>query len=99
MAKVFGEVFRMLRPGGRFLIWDAVIPVRLDPVKEIVAFGLTVRLPDREVTTGYGTRWPEEEKNPAYYVGLAEDAGFVVGSGWEKDRVWFRELRKGRPHA
>lgn len=92
--KVFSEAFRVLAPGGRLLIWAAVLPRRLDEERDIVAFHLLVRLPEEEVSTGYCTRWPEQELDLAYYVRLAEDAGFeVVGSG-EKDRVFFLELRK-----
>ena len=94
LEQVFSELFRVLRYGGHFLIWDAVIPRRFDPVKETVAFRLKVRLPDQEVSTGYGTKWPDEERNPAYYVGLAEATDFVVRPGWRRNRMWFLELRK-----
>ena len=91
---VFHETSRVLGPGGRFLIWDAVIPTCLDPEKEIVAFHLKVELPDREISTGYGTRWPAEETNLAYYVSIAESAGFAVRSQEDRGAHFMLELTK-----
>lgn len=92
--RVFQEVYRVLRPGGRFLIWDGVLPTRPDTEKEIVAFHILVKLPDRDVSTGYGARWPAEEKNLAYYAQLAESQGFEVATKEERERVFFLELHK-----
>ncbi len=33
--KIFREVFRVLKSGGQFLIWDVIIPQRLDDDKDI----------------------------------------------------------------
>ena len=52
-ARVLGEVYRVLQPGGRCLIWDAVLPSRPDAGKDVVAFPLEVRLPDWTVQTGF----------------------------------------------
>jgi len=93
-AKVFSEVFRVLKPGGRFLIWDAIVPQPLDEDKNIAAFGLLVKLPNEEIETGYGNLWPGEEHDVPYYVRLAENAGYNVVAQRQKDRVFRLELRK-----
>jgi ubiquinone/menaquinone biosynthesis C-methylase UbiE len=84
--KVFREVHRVLAPGGRFLVWDVVLPAEHDEGKEIAVFPLRIRLPDKEVETGYGTHWPERDQNLAHYVRIAEAAGFEVKQSQEKGR-------------
>lgn len=76
--KIFNEVFRVLAPGGRFLIWDTDIPTRPDTEKDVVALMLTIKLPDKEIHIGYGTGWPLQEKNAAHYTQLAQDVGFEI---------------------
>jgi hypothetical protein len=92
-AQVFAEAYRVLCPGGRFLIWDAVIPTRPDTDKEIVAFPLTVCLPGREIKTGYGTKWPGEEKNLAYYIKIAAAVGFEVVRQKARGAIFSIELK------
>ncbi|MGD8968224.1 MAG: class I SAM-dependent methyltransferase [Anaerolineae bacterium] len=91
---VFGEAYRVLVPGGRFLIWDAVLPTRPDTDKDVVAVMLTVKLPGREIETGYGTPWPSEERSSAYYAQSAQNAGFDVVAQRPMDRLFYLELRK-----
>jgi ribosomal protein S18 acetylase RimI-like enzyme/ubiquinone/menaquinone biosynthesis C-methylase UbiE len=75
--RVFAEVFRILEPGGRFLIWDAVMPPRSDEKKDIAVFPISVELPGgKEVSTRYGVRWPTEGRDAACYKQLATSAGF-----------------------
>ncbi len=92
--KVFEEAARVLSQGGRFLIWDALIPVRTDPTKLVAAFPLTIKLPKETVKTGYGTPWPDRAYDAAYYAGLAEKAGFKVAMRQETGRTFYLELRK-----
>ncbi|MCP4538784.1 MAG: methyltransferase domain-containing protein [Chloroflexi bacterium] len=95
--KIFSEVFRVLAPEGQFFIWDVILSPRPDEVdekKEIAAFPLLIKLPDKEISTGYGARWPEKKQDLAYYVRLAEKAGFKVVTQKEHDRALFLQLQK-----
>jgi len=92
--KVFKEVFRVLDSGGRFLIWDLEIPQCLDESKEIVAAFLKIKLPDREIQTGYGTRWPEKPKGISHYQNMVEKTGFVFVNQVVNGHVIQMELKK-----
>ena len=93
--KVFSEVYRVLTEGGRFLIWDAILPHRKKADKDIAVFTLAVKLGEEEVVeTGYGTLWPEEGRRPSYYVKLAREAGFEVALKKEQGQRLFLALRK-----
>jgi SAM-dependent methyltransferase len=95
--RVFREISRVLAPGGSFLIWDVLYPVRHDPTKDIALVPLTVKLPDREIRTVYGGAWPDEGRELSHYVGLAEKTGFEIVTKELNGRVFFLELRKPAP--
>jgi ubiquinone/menaquinone biosynthesis C-methylase UbiE len=92
--QVFKEVYRVLVDGGRFLVWDIAVPERIDPAKDLAVFRLRVRLPAREVNTGYGMFWPEKAQDIPYYRALAERTGFRVARQERSGRTFFLELRK-----
>jgi len=92
--KIFKEVFRVLVSEGRFLIWDVDLPQSLDEEKDIVAFHLNIKLPEREIETGYGTKWPEQRQGLPYYKEIAERVGLTVSDHKESGQVFYLELRK-----
>jgi ubiquinone/menaquinone biosynthesis C-methylase UbiE len=93
--KVFQEIRRVLAPGGRFLVWDVILPKKIEKDKDIAAFPFLFHLPGgKEVQTGYGVHWAPSLHDLAYYVRLAEKAGFKVVKRSEAGRTFYLELRK-----
>jgi SAM-dependent methyltransferase len=95
--KVLQEVNRVLTPGGRVLIWDAVFGPR--PSEDTIAgrVPLVIKLPEQEVETYYGVRWPSEPHDLDYYKRLGEETGFEIGENRLVDKWFFLELKKPIP--
>ena len=80
--------------GGQFLIWDVSVPQRPEGEKRNYLVLVMVTVKDREVDTGYGQSWPEEEHDLAFYSDLAEKSGFQVMERRADGQTFFLQLQK-----
>jgi SAM-dependent methyltransferase len=95
-AKVLAEIHRVLRPGGRALVWDPVFPKKTSPNQVYVLFPLHVKLPSgKDVNTGYGVKLAEREgRGAAELLEPAKAAGFEVLQQKDDKGWYFVELKK-----
>ena len=93
-AKVFQEIHRVLKPGGRLLVWDPVFPRKDDPDRVAILFPLRITLPRTVVNTGYGVPF-REGQGADHFVGLAKTAGFRIVSRKDEQGWFMLEMKKG----
>ncbi len=91
--KVFQELYRVLKAGGRMLVWDPIFPAKVDEKYTSILFPLSVQLPQAKINTGYGVRIAAGQGS-AHFVDLAKAAGFQVVSAKDETGWFFLELKK-----
>jgi ubiquinone/menaquinone biosynthesis C-methylase UbiE len=90
--KVFKEVHRVLKDYGKFLVWDAKIPNKSADYDIFVA-RLKVRLPNKEIETGYGIKW-DKLQTIEYFKELAQKTKFKVIKEWSEGEIFYLEMEK-----
>ena len=83
---IWKEIYRVLKPGGKLLIWDLTVPPYPQGGEEFFVVPLTVLLPNGEkIETNFGCPWAGYQQTVDDYLQLAERTGFRVlacqGSG------------------
>jgi len=94
-GKVFGEIRRVLGPGGRLLIWDVTFPKEAQAGIKYAIYPFAFKLPDRTITTGYGVHMVPGQGLP-HFEGLAKEAGFSVVTSRTDQDCFFLELTKAQ---
>ena len=93
--KIFEEIFRVLKPGGEFVIWDMLITERGDNEKEFYGAGVKVNIGDKEIETGYATRW-NKTQDLEHFSRLGEHVAFQILDKKMKQKQIFMRFRKPR---
>jgi ubiquinone/menaquinone biosynthesis C-methylase UbiE len=86
---ILQEIHRVLKLNGEFVLWDLKIPNRGDHKQKIYGLYLEVKINERIIETGYGTKWQEKEQNMQYYIDLAKSIGFQVKKQDKKEHTFF----------
>jgi ubiquinone/menaquinone biosynthesis C-methylase UbiE len=91
--EIFKEIFRVLKKGGEFVLWDMVIPIKGKSKKELYGTKVKVIIGDKEIDTGYGTHW-NKEQDLKYFVDLGKTIGFTTSSSQEAENKIFIRFQK-----
>ncbi len=76
LRQAFKEAFRVLKPGGRFHVWDVELAERPQTGRPVYAVRLDCIVNGVSCKTAYGRPWPQGARDSNYYKGLAQAAGF-----------------------
>jgi len=93
MKKIFMEIYRVLKPGGKFLIWDANLSLPSNSDKKVVAMYLDITLPSGKVVeTGYGTKKSYQKLEE--FEDLGKKVGFEVITSEDSEVQFHLGLKK-----
>jgi ubiquinone/menaquinone biosynthesis C-methylase UbiE len=90
---VIKEIYRVLKTGGKFYIWDVKIPefdesLGLNKDKTLYVVPLLVNFENEEIDTGYGTKWYTKTQSQKYFINLCESIGFKLISNSENGETF-----------
>ena len=92
--RVFQEVGRVMKPGGRLFLWDVAFDGEYHPGKPYFVVNIQLHVKGREWGTGYGMRFPEGIRDETTYLDLAVKAGFQLQRSERIQHVFMLELIK-----
>ena len=91
--KIFQEIYRVIKKGGEFVIWDFKIPKRDISDKDFYGLYLEVKIEDKEISTGYATKW-DKEQDFEYYLKLGTSIGFKSVEKKITNEVFYLRFQK-----
>ena len=92
--KVFQEAARVLKPGGKFHVWDVNLAEIPETDKEFYIIQLRYKTGTEYKETGYGMRWPKEPRGIDYYLEMAELVGLIDDGSRRVGNTFYLCLRK-----
>ena len=92
--KVFQEVARVLKPGGKFHIWEVDLMEKPETDKEFYIVHLRYKTGLEYKETGYGMRWSTDPRGMKDYLEMAEAVGLVEDATRLVGNTFYLSLRK-----
>jgi len=92
--KVFQEVARVLKQGGKFHIWEVDLAENPKTDKEFYIIHLRYKTGPEYKEAGYGMRWPKYPRGMKDYLEMAEAVGLVEDISRLVGNIFYLSLRK-----
>ncbi len=93
--KIFQEIYRVLKNGGEFVLWDLTMPKRDIRSKNYYGVNLEVTIGEKKNSTGYAVPW-KKEQNLKYYSNLGKTIGFKILEQDEINEAFYIRFQKNR---
>jgi ubiquinone/menaquinone biosynthesis C-methylase UbiE len=98
--QVMKEICRVLKPGGKFHIWDTDMPSINDVEEDIYVLQLSIQIPDKTISTGYGVQLKNNKQNLESYKALCESSGLtILESEYVEDGVYHISCKNNKDVA
>ncbi len=93
-GRLFRECHRVLRPGGRFLIWDTIVPARSKTAGNNHVVPLRIRTPGMVIRTICRVTRSGRRQDVNDFIELASESGFAVIERKKVRQAFYLALRK-----
>ncbi|MFX1390469.1 MAG: class I SAM-dependent methyltransferase [Promethearchaeota archaeon] len=91
--QIFQEIYRVLKKDGEFVLWEVNIPERKESDKKKFLIFLKVKINDRLIETGYGTKW-NKVQDLRYFSNLGKSIGFKIVDSKEDNNIFYLRFKK-----